>query len=53
MTKLAQVVPRWHEIGREALIVLGGALIAAVVVGQMPGLKAWIKAQWGDTPKEL
>lgn len=53
MSKLAQVVPKWHEIGREALIVLGGALIAAVVVGQLPGLKAWIKAQWGDTPKEF
>lgn len=53
MSKIAAVVPKWHEIGREAIIVLGGALIAAVVIGQLPGLKNWIKAQWGDTPKEL
>lgn len=33
-------------IGREALIVLGGALIAALVLRQLPGLKSYIKDSW-------
>lgn len=47
--------PRWipslPEVSREALIVLGGAVIAAFIIGNMPGVKAWMKAQWGDTPR--
>ena len=41
------------DIGREAVIVLAGAIVAAAVIGQLPGVKAWIKQQWGDTPREL
>ena len=41
------------EIGREAVIVLAGAIVAAAVIGQLPGVRAWIKQQWGDTPREL
>lgn len=44
-------VPKPSEIGREALIVIGGALLAALIVGQFPSLKDWIKAQWLDTPR--
>lgn len=49
--KLPAYVPRPVEIGREALIVLAGALIAAAVIGQLPGVRAWMKRQWdGATP---
>ncbi len=48
---LKAALPTPVELGREALIVLGGALIAAAIVGQLPALREWIKAQWGDTPK--
>lgn len=44
-------IPSLPEITREALIVLAGALIAAVVVGNVPGLREWVKAQWLDTPR--
>lgn len=44
-------IPKAPEIAREALIVLAGAVIAAFIVGQLPELKAWIKDQWGDTPR--
>lgn len=44
-------IPNPSEIGREALIVMGGALLAALIVGQFPSLKDWIKAQWLDTPR--
>ncbi len=39
------------EVGRETLIVLGGALVAAFIVGQFPSVRAWMKAQWLDTPR--
>lgn len=48
---LKAALPTPVELGREALIVLGGALIAALIVGQLPALRDWIKAQWGDTPR--
>lgn len=45
------IVPKPTEIGREALIVIVGALLAALVIGQLPGVRSWIKAQWDDTPR--
>jgi len=46
-----KALPSVPEIVRESLIVLGGAIIAAAVIGQLPALRDWIKAQWQDTPK--
>lgn len=43
--------PSWKEVGKEALIVVGGAIVAALIIGQLPGVKKWISDQWGDTPK--
>lgn len=33
-------------IAREAAIVVGGAILAAWFIGQVPQLKAWIRQQW-------
>lgn len=49
--KLPKFVPSAPEVGREALIVIGGAILAALIISQVPGLKAWISKQWGDTPR--
>lgn len=49
--KLPAIIPSPVAVGREALIVLGGALIAALIIGSMPGVRAWIQQQWGDTPR--
>lgn len=38
-------------MGREAIVVLGGALLAAALIGRMPAVRDWIKRQWGDTPR--
>lgn len=46
-------LPSLPELGRETLIVLGGALVAAFIVGQFPAVKNWIREQWGDTPRPL
>ncbi len=39
-------LPKPSEIAREALIVIGGALIAALIIGQLPPVKKYIKEQW-------
>lgn len=47
-------MPRWvpkpEEVARETLIVLGGAIAAAALIGMFPELRDWIKRQWGDKP---
>ena len=45
-----KIIPTAPEIGREALIIVGGAIVAALVVSQLPSLQAWIKSAWNGTP---
>ncbi len=40
------MLPKAPEVIREALVVIAGAILAAAVMGQLPGVKAWIKKQW-------
>lgn len=39
-------LPKPAEVVRESLIVVSGAVLAALIVGYMPDLKAWIKQRW-------
>ena len=48
--KLPAFIPKPVDIGREALIVIGGAIVAALIVSQLPSLQAWIKSAWNGTP---
>lgn len=48
MSNASKIIPKWTDIGREAVIVVAGAIIAALIVGQMPPVRDWIKKQWGD-----
>lgn len=41
-----KILPSPSAIGREALLVIAGAVVAAAIIGCLPGLKAWIKEQW-------
>lgn len=34
----------------EAAVVLAGAVLAALVIRQVPGLRSWIAQAWADTP---
>ena len=45
--KTPKFIPSAPEVGREAVIVIAGALLAAFIVGQLPALRDWIKRQWG------
>jgi hypothetical protein len=47
------LIPTTTEIGREALIVIGGAIVAALIVSQFPALQDWIKKQWNGTPHPI
>lgn len=49
--KAAALIPKPVEIGREALIVIAGALVAALIIGQLPSVRDWIKRQWGGAPQ--
>ncbi|MFZ4758922.1 MAG: hypothetical protein ACOYLX_12225 [Burkholderiaceae bacterium] len=40
----ARIIPTGPEVLREALIVLAGAAIAALVVSQVPALRAWLQS---------
>lgn len=50
MKKLPKIIPSAPEVAREAIIVIGGALLAAWVIGQFPSLKAWMQKQWDGSP---
>lgn len=41
-----KILPSVTEISREALILIGGALLAALIMSQFPPVKQWIKEQW-------
>lgn len=45
-----KVVPTWQAVAREGLIVIGGAVVAALIIGQLPQVRDWIKKQWGGAP---
>jgi hypothetical protein len=44
--KTPAFLPGGTELAREALIVIGGAVIAALIVSRLPGLKQFIKDAW-------
>lgn len=41
-------IPTPAEFGREALILVGGAILAALLMRQFPALKAFIRDAWGE-----
>lgn len=48
---MKSIVPSLPEIGREAAIVILGAIVAAYLIGKMPQVRDYISAQWGNTPR--
>lgn len=51
MKSAPKFIPSAPEVAREALIVVAGALVAAFIVGQLPGVREWIKRQWDGAPR--
>ncbi|WP_183026989.1 hypothetical protein [Variovorax sp. UMC13] len=44
--KLAAVIPTPMEVGREVLIVVGGALVAALLISNWPWARKYIRDAW-------
>lgn len=42
------LLPTPTEFGREALILLGGAIIAAFLMRQLPSVRQYIREAWGE-----
>lgn len=42
------IIPTPAEFGREALILMGGALIAAFLMRQFPSVRQYIREAWGE-----
>lgn len=40
------IIPSPGEVGKEAVILIAGAVLAALIMSQFPELKKWIRAQW-------
>lgn len=47
----AKWIPSAPEVARETIIVLAGALLAALIIGQLPEVRDWAKRQWGGVPQ--
>ncbi|WP_137860555.1 hypothetical protein [Variovorax sp. 3P27G3] len=37
------VIPSWTEIGRETVIIMAGALLAAVILSRLPAVRDFIQ----------
>lgn len=42
------LIPTPAEFGREALILMGGALLAALIMSRWPAGRAFIRNAWGE-----
>lgn len=40
---IEKIIPPWHAVAREGLIVLGGILIAAYVISKFPKLQQFVQ----------
>jgi hypothetical protein len=49
--KVPKVIPKPAEIGHEALLIIGGTVLAALIIGFMPGVRDWIRQRWDGAPK--
>lgn len=45
------IIPKPGAVAREALIVVAGAIVAAFIIGRLPGVRDWIKRQWDGAPR--
>ena len=40
---MKSVIPSWSEIGRETVIIMAGALLAAVILSRLPAVREFIQ----------
>lgn len=42
------VIPKPAEVGREAIILICGALLAALIMKQWPAGREFVRSAWGE-----
>lgn len=47
-----KVIPTGREVLHEAIVVVAGALLAALIINQLPGVKKWLKDK-GAIPRDV
>lgn len=48
---MKKIIPTVPEVARETIIVIAGALVAALIIGQLPSVRTWMRKQWdGSNP---
>lgn len=46
----ASIIPSGNELLRESLVIIGGAILAALVLSQLPELRNWIASNTRGAP---
>ncbi len=46
----ASIIPSGNELLRESLVIIGGAILAALVLSQLPDLRNWIASNTRGVP---
>lgn len=41
---MKSIIPSWSEIGRETVIIMAGALLAAVILSRLPAVRTFIQS---------
>lgn len=45
-----KIFPSGQEVLRESLVLIGGAILAALILSQLPALRRWIDTNTRGTP---
>lgn len=46
---MSSIIPSGNEVLRESLVLIGGAIVAALILSQLPELRAWIASNTRGT----
>lgn len=47
---MTKILPSGQEVLRESLVLIGGAILAALILSQLPALRSWINSNTRGTP---
>jgi hypothetical protein len=48
--KLSSLIPTPLEVGRETIIIIGGAIVAAWLIHRYPAIGAYVRSAWNPPP---
>lgn len=48
---MTKILPSGQEVLRESLVLIGGAILAALILSQLPALRSWINSNTRGAPE--